>query len=86
MSLVLIETNKGDRFGRFTLKSWEGNSVQKIDNDAFVFSIDKNKIYDIITNEQAIGCYPKFGLVFFGCQIKIYDNFFEKKVLLVLED
>ena len=79
MSLVLIETNKGVRFGGFTMKSWEGNCVQKIDNDAFVFSIDKNKIYDIITNEPAVGCYPKFGPVFFGCQIRIYDNFFEKK-------
>jgi hypothetical protein len=79
MSLVLIETKKGVRFGGFTTKSWEGNCLQKIDNDAFVFSIDKNKIYDIVTNEPAVGCYPKFGPVFFGCQIRIYDNFFEKK-------
>ena len=27
---------------------------------------------------MAIGCYPKFGPVFFGCQIRIYDNFFNK--------
>ena len=64
ISLVLIETTKGVRFGG--------------DNDAFVFSIDKNKIYEIIKNEMAIGCYPKFGPVFFGCQIRIYDNFFNK--------
>ena len=78
ISLVLIETEKGKRFGGFTTKSWKGNCVQKIDNDAFVFSIDKNKIYDVIKNEMAIGCYPKFGPVFFGCQIRIYDNFFNK--------
>ena len=78
ISLVLIETEKGTRFGGFTTKSWKGNCVQKIDNDAFVFSIDKNKIYDVIKNEMAIGCYPKFGPVFFGCQIRIYDNFFNK--------
>ena len=78
MSLVVIETIKGVRFGGFTTKPWEGNCVQKIDNDAFVFSIDKKKIYDVIPNEPAVGCYPKFGPVFFGCQIRIYDNFFKK--------
>ena len=78
ISLILIETEKGVRFGGFTTKSWNGNCVQKIDNDAFVFSIDKNKIYEIIKNEMAIGCYPKFGPVFFGCQIRVYDNFFNK--------
>ena len=25
-----------------------------------------------------MGCYPKFGPVFFGCQIRIYDEFFTK--------
>ena len=78
MSLVIIETDKGVRFGGFTTKSWEGNCVQKIDNDSFVFSVDRKKIYDVIRNEPAVGCYPKFGPVFFGCQIRIYDNFFKK--------
>ena len=78
ISLILIETEKGVRFGGFTTKSWNGNCVQKIDNDAFVFSIDKNKIYEVIKNDMAIGCYPKFGPVFFGCQIRVYDNFFNK--------
>lgn len=78
MSLVIIETQKGVRFGGFTMRPWEGNCVQKIDNEAFVFSIDRKKIYDVFPNEPAIGCYPKFGPVFFGCQIRIYDNFFSK--------
>ena len=60
------------------MRPWEGNCVQKIDNEAFVFSIDRKKIYDVFPNEPAIGCYPKFGPVFFGCQIRIYDNFFSK--------
>ena len=78
MTLVLVETTKGVRFGGFTKKSWEGKCVKKIDNDAFVFSVDNNKIYDIILNEPAMGGYPKFGPVFFGCQIRIYDEFFKK--------
>ena len=78
MSLIIIETKKGIRFGGFTTRPWEGNCVQKIDNEAFVFSVDKKKIYDVFPNEPAVGCYPKFGPVFFGCQIRIYDNFFTK--------
>ena len=78
MSLVLIETDKDVRFGGFTMKSWEGNNIKKKDNNAFVFSLETNSIFDIIKNEPAIGCYPKFGPVFFGCQIRIYDEFFTK--------
>ena len=77
-SLVIIETNKALRFGGFTTKTWEGKNRKKFDNNAFVFSLDNNKIYDIIKREPAIGCYPLFGPVFFGCQIRIYDNFFIK--------
>ena len=77
MSLVLVETDKDIRFGGFTTESWEGNCLRKNDNNAFVFSLDTKKIFDIIPNEPAVGCYPKFGPVFFGCQIRIYDNFFK---------
>lgn len=78
MTLILVETTKGVRFGGFTTKTWDGNCVKKIDNEAFVFSIDKNKTYDVHKNDFAIGAYPKFGPVFFGCQIRIYDEFFKK--------
>ena len=78
MSLVLIETDNDVRFGGFTTKSWEGNNIKKKDNNAFVFNLETNSIFDIIKNEPAIGCYPKFGPVFFGCQIRIYDEFFTK--------
>jgi hypothetical protein len=36
------------------------------------------KIYENIPEEVAIGCYPKFGPIFMGCQIKINDNAFSK--------
>ena len=75
-SLVLVETTKGRRFGGFTTQSWEGETLDKIDNAAFVFSLDKMECYRVIKNEKAIGAYPKFGPVFFGCQIKILDSFF----------
>ena len=77
-TLILVETTKGVRFGGFTTKTWDGKCVKKVDNNAFVFSLDKNKIYDVRNNDFAIGGYPKFGPVFFGCQIRIYDDFFKK--------
>ena len=77
-SLVLIETNKGKRFGGFTSTNWRGDCIDKEDDDAFIFSLDLMKTYDIIKGENAIGCYPTFGPIFMGCQIRIFDNAFEK--------
>ena len=77
-SLVLIMDNDGNRFGGFTMRSWSGKNIQKKDEKAFVFSVDKNKIFPILPDEVAIGCYPSFGPIFFGCQIRVYDNFFNK--------
>ena len=75
---MFIEIDINIKFVGFTTQSWEGHCIKKKDNNAFVFSLETNKIFDIIPNEPAIGCYPKFGPVFFGCQIRIYDEFFTK--------
>ena len=77
-TIVLIETDKGKRFGGYTTCSWSGECVDKKDENAFVFSLDKMKTYDNIPGEDAIGCYPKFGPIFLGCQIRIYNNAFSK--------
>ena len=77
-SVVLIETKKGKRFGGFTTCSWSGDCDEKKDEEAFVFSLDKMKTYDSIPDEDAIGCYPKFGPIFLGCQIRIFNNAFTK--------
>ena len=77
-SIVLVQSGNGKRFGGYTSCSWEGNSIEKKDEDAFIFSLDKMQTYDIIPGEDAIGCYPKYGPVFLGCQIRIYDEFFKK--------
>lgn len=74
-SLVVIETNKNKRFGGFTFCNWSGNNIDKKDNNAFLFSIDRKEIYEIIKGKYAIGCFPKFGPVFYGCQIRIFDDF-----------
>ena len=77
-TIVLVETKNGKRFGGYTTCSWSGNCVDKSDPEAFIFSFDKMKTYDNIPGDEAIGCYPKFGPIFLGCQIKIFDNAFTK--------
>ena len=77
-TLVLVKSKNGKRFGGFTACSWKGNCENKKDPKAFVFSLDKMEIYENIPEEEAIGCYPEYGPVFLGCQIRIYDDAFEK--------
>ena len=76
-SIVLIETLNGKRFGGYTSQSWEGDGEQKKDPNAFVFSLDKMETYKVIPSKEAIGCYPDYGAVFLGCQIRIFDNAFK---------
>ena len=76
-SIILIETLNGKRFGGYTSQSWEGDGEQKKDPNAFVFSLDKMETYKVIPSKEAIGCYPDYGAVFLGCQIRIYDNAFK---------
>ena len=76
-TIVLIETDKGKRFGGYTSVNWKGKCLKKKDKDSFVFSLDNMKVFKNITGEKTIGCYPKFGPIFLGCQIRIYDNAFK---------
>lgn len=75
-TLVLIETSENRRFGGFTTCDWSGNQIEKNDENAFVFSLDKMKIYDIVPGQPAIACYPNYGPIFLNCQIKINDDAF----------
>ena len=75
-TLVLIETLENRRFGGFTTCSWSGNQIEKNDENAFIFSLDKMKIYGIVQGQPAIACYPNFGPIFLNCQIKINDDAF----------
>ena len=76
-TLVLVKSGNNKRFGGYTSCNWQGNAIEKKDDKAFVFSLDKKKIYNIIKDMDAIGCYPKYGPIFLGCQIRIYDEFFK---------
>ena len=72
-TLILLETNKGCRFGGFTNRTWRGRDEEKVDNDAFLFSLNKMKIFNLVRGNKAIGCCPKLGPFFIG-GFKIFDN------------
>ena len=76
--VVIIETKEGKRFGGYTSSKFKGANPMKIDNNAFLFSLDLKKVYNITPNRYAIDCNPKSGPSFSGGSLFIPDNFFEK--------
>jgi len=68
-TLVIIKTTNGKIFGGFTTKLWNHSGYVK-DPLAFVFSINNQKIYNIVDNingERAIYSHNSYGPCF-GCQ------------------
>ncbi len=76
--IILIETQKGLRFGGFTSSKFRGSSHLKIDNNAFLFSLDLKKVYNIISGQYAIYCYQNSGPCFSQGSLYIPNNFFYK--------
>ena len=74
-TLILIKASANKRFGGFTTQTWDGEDINKKDENCFIFSIDKMKVYDIIEGQNAINCNPDLGPVFIN-QIKLLDQFF----------
>ena len=76
--LLLIKTTHNVRFGGYTETYFEGTKeyVGKKDENAFIFSLDKKKYYEIEKGENAILCYINYGPVFYG---KNYSNIFLKE-------
>ena len=77
--LIFVKTNKGLRFGGFTSESFECSTTYKgkIDDTAFIFSLDKKKIYEVEKGAKAICCYKNYGPVFYGyeyCNIYLVGN------------
>ena len=78
--LVFIKTNRGIRFGGFTSVPYECTTTYKgkVDDMAFIFSLDKKKVYDVEKGAKAICCYKNYGPVFYGyeyCNIYLIGNF-----------
>ena len=81
--LVLILTTKNARFGGYTSVGFDSISDYKYDNNAFVFSLDKQKIYNIKRGKYAISNNESYGPCFIGANnghgyfnIYIGNNFY----------
>ena len=84
-TIVLIETKDNKIFGGYTKRKWRGNNIEKADNEAFIFSFNNYKIYDIIKGKNGIGCYEEFNPYFSGA-FKIFDNAFTNGGCLIKND
>lgn len=62
-TLMLAMTRSKRRFGGFTTKTWEGKG-SKDDKSAFLFSLDRLKVYKYKEDRHAIYCNPNFGPTF----------------------
>jgi hypothetical protein len=76
-TLVVVKTKEGLKFGGFTTETWEGDDVDKTDNKAFCFSLDKMKIYNCIKGKRAIFASPYSGPAFENCSFQIKDKCLE---------
>ena len=83
-NLILVESCDGRRFGGFSSCSWDGEEVEKRDESAFIFSLDKLKIYEL-SPTPSIFCAPNIGPVFNGNQLKLFDNFFQTGGIAIKE-
>ena len=64
--LVLIKTIKGEMFGGYTKEGFKSREKYVKDNEAFVFSISKKKIYKIKNDYNALYDYKNEGPCFVG--------------------
>ena len=87
--LIIIETMEGNRFGGYTSDNFVPMTVglistsvdiQKYDNAAFLFNLDKKKIYDINEDkvETALNCDEYYTLSFGEKDLIIWDYFLTK--------
>ena len=78
--LVFIKTKKGKKFGGFTTVPYQSSNTfkGKKDDNAFIFSCDKNKTYEVDKGTNAVCSYKNYGPVFYGyeyCNIYLIGNF-----------
>jgi len=87
--LVLIETDEGHRFGGYTSDNFvpitiglmsTSVDVQKYDEVAFLFNLDKKKIYDINKDKvkTALNCDEYYTMSFGEKDLVIWDYFLTK--------
>ncbi len=87
-TLVLVKTKGNRRFGGFTTIKWEPINPWEFrdDKNAFLFSLDKQKIYPYKNDGNAICCYKSRGPTFGdGHDFSISGNPLKEKKLYTSE-
>jgi len=90
-TLIIYKSEGNRRFGGFTSNIWDTELIFKSDNNSFLFSLDKNKIYSYIKNSHAIFCCGSYGPSFGYkksidyCTIEIVGNPITDKTLYTYE-
>ena len=76
-TITLVKTDQGLRFGGYTTKTWNCDIDCKDDNDAFLFSLDRKKKYNVKKGtECAIYCNSEYGPTFGeGFDLCLCDNY-----------
>ena len=76
-TITLIKTDNGIRFGGYTTQTWNNNEECKQDDEAFLFSINLRKKYEIQKGvECAIYCGGEYGPTFGeGFDLCLCNNF-----------
>ena len=73
-TLTIIKSAGNRRFGGFTTQVWDLSSGFKNDAYAFLFSLDKQKIYKCKNNHNAIWTYKNYGPIFGRSHGGIFGN------------
>ena len=86
--LVLIQTEKGNRFGGYTSENFTPNSVGltsntveiiKDDDVAFLFNLDSKTIYDVNEGNEAVTCDDYYTILFGDSDLFIPNYFLSKE-------
>lgn len=87
-TIVFIKSEGKRRFGGFASECWEPKKDPKFkeDKNAFLFSLDKQKMYDCINEDNAIFCGANFGPSFgVGNDIGIEGDILKEKKLYTFQ-
>ena len=82
--IIFMKSEQGNRYGGYSNIGWESRKINKweypIDDNAFLFSIDNQKIFEAIKGKNKI-CWvnsDEYGLSFFRTLL-FYNNFLTKE-------
>ena len=75
-TLIVIKSRSGRVFGGFTSKNWQSlpEGGYREDELAFLFSINKQRIYRVRKSSSAIYCHEKWGPSFGGNALGLKAN------------